>query len=75
MLRYALAAAFVLSGCVVEDGNDDSEATTSQPAVTQQPAPPPPPDLRLEVNLAERRLYVYKADKVVGTHPVAVGSK
>ncbi len=39
------------------------------------PPPPPPPDLRLEVNLATRKLYVYRKDERVATYPVAVGSK
>lgn len=40
-----------------------------------EPAPAPEPDLRLEVNLAERELYVYRSDERVATHPVAVGSE
>lgn len=38
-------------------------------------AAPEPPDLRLEVNLAERELYVYRDDERIATHPVAVGSE
>ena len=83
----AIAAAMLaLGGCVVQDKTDDSEnaggsATTAQ---QQQPAgqtpaqpaptpPPPPPDLRLEVNVDERELYVYRNDQRIATHPVAVG--
>src|SRR5690606_35919225 len=34
-----------------------------------------PPELRLEVNLAERELYVYRNDERLATHAVAVGSE
>jgi lipoprotein-anchoring transpeptidase ErfK/SrfK len=80
-------ALLVLGGCVVKDNTDDGGQKTAQaqPAATaQQPAqaapqpapqpPPPPPDLRLEVNVAERELYVYRNDERIATHPVAVGT-
>lgn len=38
------------------------------------PTPPPPPELRLEVNVADRELHVYRNDQRVATHPVAVGT-
>ncbi|MDQ3556464.1 MAG: L,D-transpeptidase, partial [Gemmatimonadota bacterium] len=47
---------------------------TAQPQ-TAQPQPQAPPNLRLEVNLAARELYVYRDGQRVGTHPVAVGSE
>lgn len=68
---------------------NDQQATTAQsqetaaPGGAQQPAQPaapsaqpapPPPDLRLEVNVAERELYVYRNDQRIATHPVAVGT-
>jgi lipoprotein-anchoring transpeptidase ErfK/SrfK len=84
------AALVTLGGCVVQDKTDEGEgqattAQTQQPAAggAQQPAqpapqptppPPPPPDLRLEVNVAERELYVYRNDERIATHPVAVGT-
>lgn len=45
----------------------------AQPATPPAPPAPPPPDLRLEVNVAERELYVYRNDQRIATHPVAVG--
>jgi lipoprotein-anchoring transpeptidase ErfK/SrfK len=48
----------------------DSTGAAAQPA---QPAAPAS-DLRLEVNLAERELYVYRGDRRVATHKVAVGT-
>ena len=65
----------------VAQGQADRGAATG-PAVTRR-APqssaetpgPPPPDLRLEVNLAERELYVYRDQERIATHPVAVGSE
>ena len=86
----ALAAMMLaLGGCVVQDKTDDDQAASGgttvtqqqpqagQPAATPAPAPtppPPPPDLRLEVNVAERELYVYRNDQRIATHPVAVGT-
>lgn len=53
--------------------------TPAEPQPEPQPEPEAkrqdPPDMRLEVNLAKRELYVYKGGERVATHPVAVGSK
>ena len=73
------AGALTLGGCVVEDDDENAGAAPDAPAqgTAVQPAPAPapqPPDMRLEVNLAERKLYVYRGGNLVGTHPVAVGS-
>jgi lipoprotein-anchoring transpeptidase ErfK/SrfK len=83
------AALLALGGCGGQDGTDGSgQASTAQPQQTapggaQQPAQPatppatpapPPPDLRLEVNVAQRELYVYRNDQRIATHPVAVGT-
>jgi hypothetical protein len=79
------AAMLALGGCVAQDRTDDAEnAGGSAPAAAQQqpaqagpqPAPAPalpPPDLRLEVNVDARELYVYRADQRIATHPIAVG--
>jgi lipoprotein-anchoring transpeptidase ErfK/SrfK len=82
------AAALALGGCTVQDNTDDGDAAAGgttvtqqppagQPAATPAPAPTPalpPPDLRLEVNVAARELYVYRNDQRIATHPVAVGT-
>ncbi|WP_420127841.1 L,D-transpeptidase [Longimicrobium sp.] len=84
------AAALAMGGCVVQDKTDDQAAAggttvtqqqppAGQPAATPAPTPAPtpalpPPDLRLEVNVAERELYVYRNDQRIATHPVAVGT-
>lgn len=78
--RIALAATvLLLGGCVFQDDSEENDAgatTSQQPAPAQPaPAPPPPPDLRLEVNLAERKLHVYKGEREIAVHPVAVGSE
>jgi lipoprotein-anchoring transpeptidase ErfK/SrfK len=74
-LHFMTAAALLLSGCAFEKDAEDNTATTTTQAPTAQPAPAPqPPDLQLEVNLAQRRLMVYKGGSVVASHPVAVGS-
>jgi hypothetical protein len=87
LIGTALAAAMLaLGGCGGDEGGDQAGSGTVQtaPAPTMQvdsqqaqPAPtppPPPPDLRLEVNVAERELYVYRNDQRIATHPVAVGT-
>jgi lipoprotein-anchoring transpeptidase ErfK/SrfK len=83
--RFPLAAlagvAIALTGC-----NGDRQATTDGVAIddgTQQRAPQPeaqpmpqqePTDLRLEVNVGARELYVYRNEERIATHPVAVGT-
>lgn len=54
----------------------DTAPTTAAPAPAAQPAQPavPASNLRLEVNVAERELYVYRGDERVSTHKVAVGT-
>ncbi|HEU4456034.1 MAG TPA: L,D-transpeptidase [Longimicrobium sp.] len=84
------SAALLLGGCVVKDDADEQGAAPADGQVSQAPAAPapaqplpppppppapPPPDLRLEVNVAERELYVYRNDQRIATHPVAVGTK
>lgn len=84
------ALMLALGGCVVQDKTDENAGgdagvaqqqapAAGQPAATPAPTPtptpaPPPPDLRLEVNVAERELYVYRNDQRIATHPVAVGT-
>jgi hypothetical protein len=84
----ALAAAMLALGAC--GGNDEGAepagggSAQTAPAQTVQtdsqqaqaaPTPAlPPPDLRLEVNVAERELYVYRNDQRIATHPVAVGT-
>jgi lipoprotein-anchoring transpeptidase ErfK/SrfK len=55
------------------EGLSPTQAPTS--TATQTVPQQPPPDLRLEVNLAERELYVYRNGERIDTHRVAVGSK
>jgi hypothetical protein len=75
-LPFVAALGLFAAACVVEENTSDEQAATSptqQPAAS--PAPPPPPELRLEVNLAQRKLFVYRNDQQIASHPVAVGSK
>jgi L,D-transpeptidase ErfK/SrfK len=77
MMAAGLAAALVAGGCRVDDGTDGT-GQTGQPMV-EQPAPgqgqqQPQGELRLEVNLAARELYVYRGGQRTDTHPVAVGT-
>jgi lipoprotein-anchoring transpeptidase ErfK/SrfK len=76
-LTCLAAIGIMAAGCVVEENEDGGAATsqTEQPAPAAQPAPAPKPDLRIEVDLSDRKLSVYKNDQAVGSFPVAVGSK
>ncbi|HET6764754.1 MAG TPA: L,D-transpeptidase [Longimicrobiaceae bacterium] len=49
-------------------------AATTPAAPAAKPAAPAAP-LRLEVNIARRRLYVYRGDERIESHPIAVGTK
>lgn len=71
------AASVAISGCVVSESERDRSADTghgaggeTSPAVT-----PPAPAMRIEVDLAARRLYVIEGGARTATHPVAVGSE
>src|SRR5687768_5944784 len=85
--RISLLAG-TLGACVVSDSKDsaptDSPVATEQPAATvpATPAPidtasvqTPVSDMRLEVDLAARKLNVYKGAALVDSHSVAVGSQ
>ena len=83
--RWRTAAAVLLTavlGACGGDGDADrvvvqaDTAAGDQGAQVAQPAPQPQtePDMRLEVNIAARELYVYRGGERVATHPVAVGS-
>ena len=68
----ALVVALLAGGCSsADDADADRTAATDSAA---QPAPPRPPALLLEVDIASRQLNVYRDDRVVASHPVAVGS-
>jgi lipoprotein-anchoring transpeptidase ErfK/SrfK len=77
----AAVAVLALAACGGEDDGRDrvvvQEDGAEQPAPQPDTPPPPapePPDLRLEVNVAARELYVYRNDERIATHPVAVGT-
>lgn len=64
-----MAAILLVPGCNFDDRSgerDGAEADTT--------AARPRPDLLLEVDIASRQLNVYRAGRVVESHPVAVGS-
>jgi lipoprotein-anchoring transpeptidase ErfK/SrfK len=78
----------VLTGCRAEREDTSTErsrtvvvGTQGEPlgdaptaAAPPMTVPQQPPDLRLEVNLGQRELYVYREGARVDTHKVAVGS-
>ncbi|HYE93397.1 MAG TPA: L,D-transpeptidase [Terriglobales bacterium] len=68
-----VALAVATGGCTFEDRTDEERARSEADSAAR-PAPPPPPELRLEVDLAARRLTVFRNEQAVATHPVAVGS-
>lgn len=73
MLGAPLVAAILLvPGCSFGDGSDENDGAAADSA--RVAAPPPRPELMLEVDIASRQLNVYRNDRVVESHPVAVGS-
>lgn len=84
-----LLATALFGGCIVSDDDDAvaergtpgsqvvdtaSAAGAGQPPAGPAQAPLAPPDMRLEVNLSARELYVYRGGQRAATYPVAVGS-
>jgi lipoprotein-anchoring transpeptidase ErfK/SrfK len=87
-VRWRISGLFLLvgllAGCQTERGDDTVVVRTGADTAGMQttgampPAQPqqqPQSDMRLEVNLAQRELYVYRGGQRVATHPVAVGSE
>jgi lipoprotein-anchoring transpeptidase ErfK/SrfK len=48
---------------------------SKQPSPRTQPQPPVTDTVNLLLNLKQRRVYVYKGDKVIAKYPVAIGKK
>jgi lipoprotein-anchoring transpeptidase ErfK/SrfK len=83
----ALAVAVLaLAGCPGD--RDRADAPDGPPVAAPDPAldtgvdadaqarrDRPAPELRMEVNVSARELYVYRNDERVATHPVAVGTQ
>lgn len=76
-----LALALLLPGCIVKDETDESAGEAS--GVAQQPVqqpqqpvqqPPQAQALELEVDLAARKVNVYRGGQLEASHPAAVGS-
>ena len=65
-----VAAVLLLPACSSGDDTDEDGAAADTMAAAQQPRP----DMLLEVDIASRQLNVYRNDRVVESHPVAVGS-
>lgn len=78
----------ILAGCEISfnSGDEGQTTTTSANAAAPQtkvaktaPAPVPPPaafrNLRFLVDISDRELRLFDGDRLVGRHPVAVGTK
>ena len=84
-LIRSIAAALVTGLAACSTGGDSSgsaaatdttaRVATDTAARAPQPQPLPEPDMKIEVDLAARQLYVLKGGARVATHPVAVGSE
>lgn len=82
----AALSAMLFIGCAVDDDADaERTAAADTQAVTPMPQPQPgqtqpgqsqpaTSDLRLEVDISERQVKVFRGGQQVETHPVAVGS-
>jgi len=84
-LTPLVAIGIVVTGCGDADRSpqpappEASAPTTEmqpgpQPAMQPATPPQPPPDLRIDVDISQRELYVYRGGERVETHPVTVGS-
>jgi lipoprotein-anchoring transpeptidase ErfK/SrfK len=74
-MRIASIAIVALAACTSGDrGTPDTTASVAGATTAAQTAPAPEPDMRIEVDLASRQLYVIRGGSRVATHPVAVGS-
>ena len=67
----ALALALLVPACGGDDGDGDRSASGDSASRRQAP---PRPTLMLEVDIASRQLNVYRDNRVIASHPVAVGS-
>lgn len=79
--RAATVALLALAGCGGGDRESDraveglpGDAPAAQAIPAPRPQPQAPPPISLEVNLAEREIYVIRNGERVATHSVAVGS-
>lgn len=75
----AMALLAATAACTADTGGRTDSAVPaadSGAATAQAPAPQPlpEPDMKIEVNLATRELYVIKGGQRVATHKVAIGS-
>lgn len=73
-LSSICAIAFLAACTTSESGTTDTTTARAGATTAALPAPAPEPDMRIEVDLAARQLYVVKGGERVATHPVAVGS-
>ncbi|HEX6587914.1 MAG TPA: L,D-transpeptidase [Longimicrobiales bacterium] len=71
MLGAPLVAAVLMAGCSFEDRSDEDSRRTAGDTAQARPAQP---QMLLEVDIASRQLNVYRDNRVVESHPVAVGS-
>lgn len=79
---YAATALFAgLAACATDRSPQQADSAADTGAATPSASAPAPapvdsvPDMKVEVDLAARQLYVMKGGQRVATHPVAVGSK
>ena len=71
MLGAPLVAAVLMGGCSFEDRTDEENRRAAGDTAQARPAQP---QMLLEVDIASRQLNVYRDNRVVESHPVAVGS-
>lgn len=64
----------LLAACTSADSGTADTATTAGATTAAVALPAPEPDMRIEVDLTARQLYVVRGGARVATHPVAVGS-
>jgi lipoprotein-anchoring transpeptidase ErfK/SrfK len=75
IIHATMVAAMVAVGCTATEREDTGTDGRPDAVPAAEPAPPPPPDLRIEVDLGARELRLFRDDRLVEAHPVAVGSE
>ena len=71
-----IAAVFALGACGGDESSETRATTeTAGAAPAAQPAPPPQPpqEMRLEIDVAARKVHVYRRDQLEKSYGIAVG--
>jgi lipoprotein-anchoring transpeptidase ErfK/SrfK len=74
-MKVFLSVCFLLFGLAGPVRSDSTPAVTPESVNSDAPAPTVVTETRLVLNLKQRRLYVYRADRAIASYPVAIGRR